>query len=161
MRSLKLTLDGLGSGDVKRKDVLCGLMKKVKVKYLAYIGSFNGVFSPLEIHRAKTDGVLPNGYSIHHVIPLCTRETTFDLNNMVVIDNRAHKFIHDCLITPVLKLCKEGESCSVWIPDMDRNMLITYESIMPFIESWKENEIRLGRMKSIKFLKQRERQYGW
>lgn len=29
MKSLKLTLDGLGSGDVKRKDVLCGLMKKV------------------------------------------------------------------------------------------------------------------------------------
>lgn len=137
MKSLELTYDGLGSGDAKRKDVLCGLMKKVKVKYLAYLGSFNGVFSPLEIHRAKIDGVLPTGYSVHHIFPLCSKESTFDLNNMVVIENKAHKFIHDNLITPVLRLCKEGDSCSVWIPDMDKNKLITYESIVPFIEAWK------------------------
>ena len=151
MKSLELTYDGLGSGNVKRKDVLCGLMKKVKVKYLAYLGSFNGAFSPLEIHRAKTDGVLPKGYSIHHVIPLCTRETTFDLNNMVVIDNKAHKFIHDCLITPVLKLCKEGESCNVWIPDFQPNELFTMEKLQPFIDSWNARQLAL---------RARERQYG-
>jgi len=154
--SISITYDGLGSGDLRRKDIECQLMKKVKVRLMAYKGAFDNVFSPEDLHKAKLNGTLPKGYSVHHIYPLCSREATFSLSNMVVMENKAHKFLHDCLYSPAISRCAEGQSCCIWLPKMDIDNLVTYDSIRPFIEAWIENETRMGRMKSIKYLQRQK-----
>lgn len=145
MRELRLTYDGLGSGDVRRKDIECQLMKKVKVRLLAYKGVFDNIFSAAEVHKAKVDGTLPKGYSVHHIIPLCTKEATYDMKNMVVTEDMAHKILHDAIYSPILCKCKDGESCCILIPDIDTEKILTQADILPFIISWDENEKRMGR----------------
>lgn len=145
MKSIEITYEGLGAGDIKRKDVVCHLMKSVKVRILAYKGAFDGVFSPEELHKAKVKGTLPKGYSVHHIYPLCSKEGTFTLSNMVVMEDRAHRWLHNAMYSPSISKCEAGQRCCVWIPDMDIDKLVKYNDILPFITSWNDNQIRLGR----------------
>ena len=136
VKSLELTYGGLGTGDLKRKEIESAIMRKAKIKMLAYQGAFNDLFTHEQIYKAKKFGYLPDGYEVHHIVPLCCTNTSYDLNNMVVIDKRSHTWIHNNLYTPSLAMCKEGQSCAVWVPAFDPTKVFTHKDLEPFIHEW-------------------------
>ena len=151
MRSLKLTLDDYGIGKQRRKDHAFNVMSKAKVRVLAYYGAFDSVFNHAQRREAKLFGTLPNGYDVHHIVPLACEDTSYFLSNMVVMETSAHKWLHRNIYNPQLAKCKPHQSCSVWLPDFPTNEIFTMEKLQPFIDSWNARQLAL---------RAKERQYG-
>lgn len=149
MQSLELTLDEFGAGQKRRNDHAFNVMSKAKVRILAYYGAFDGVFNHDERRKAKLFGALPKGYEVHHIIPLSCQNTSYFLNNLLVIEESAHRWLHRNLYQPQLNLCQPYQSCSIWIPDFNLNELFTMEKLQPFINDWNEYQQRyhLGKYK--------------
>ena len=120
------------------------ILRKAKIKMVAYKGGFDGICSKREIAEAKKKGLCPTGFEVHHVIPLNCKESTLSVDNMVIIDSKAHKWLHDNLYTPALIKCQEGQYCYIRIPDMDKDKAITIKDIQPFIDAYNDNQRRIA-----------------
>ena len=142
MRSLELTLDDYGMGLQRRKDHAFNVMSKAKVRILAYYGAFDGIFNHAQRREAKLFGALPDGYDVHHIVPLACENTSYFLSNLIVMETSAHKWLHRHIYNPQLALCQPHQRCSVWIPDFPTNELFTMEKLQPFINDWTEDQNR-------------------
>ena len=138
VKSINMTLEETGESQKKRLDYENIFLRKAKIKVLAYKGAFDGIFTPAQIRDAKIKGNLPNGYAVHHIYPLGTKEAKFDLDNMVIMDKRTHNYFHREIYDPALKKCKPGQSCSIWLPDMDTTKVITWKDIEVFAREYIE-----------------------
>lgn len=86
------------------KDSFCRLYKRNRgncfVKKLAKAGELNGFFSSSEIKDALEYGKLPDGYDIHHILPLNMGGTN-DESNLCLIDRRLHIYLHKEILDQV------------------------------------------------------------
>ena len=147
MKHLELILDDPGISKTRRSDTDNIILRKAKIKMLAYKGKFDG-FKQWEIKEAK-EGLCPRGIEVHHIIPLNCKNTRIDLDNMVVIDKKSHNWLHNNIYTPSLSKCQVGQSCFIWLPDMNTGEIITWSDIFPFVVIFEKEKQRL--MKSILF----------
>lgn len=75
------------------------------VKWCAYKGLFDGVFTKAEIKHAKKRGNLPQDCNIHHIMPLSgnPNSNVNDFTNLVVLHKRTHERINKEVFQPQLK----------------------------------------------------------
>lgn len=71
-------------------------VKTAFVKWCAYKGYFDGVFTTQEIENAQTKGRLPEDCNIHHIKPLsgCEYSNVNDFSNLAVLHKNTHKHIN-------------------------------------------------------------------
>lgn len=85
------------------------------VKLLAESGKLNKYFSNNIIKKAKKTGELPNGYQIHHIIPIKLGGTD-ELNNFSVVDASVHRLMHKLIYQPILDRLADGEKAFMVLP---------------------------------------------
>lgn len=75
------------------------------VKWCAYKGYFDGVFTEQEIELAQSKGKLPQDCNIHHIRPLsgCEYSNVNDFTNLVVLHKNTHIRINKEVFQPQLK----------------------------------------------------------
>lgn len=147
MMNVHLILDDSGMGLKRRSDPQNLILRKAKVRIMAYQGAFDELLNSEQRRSARKFGSLPDEYDVHHIISLCCKNTTYELSNMLVIDKPAHKWLHKNIYTPQLALCQPGQSCSIWLPDLDVTQVMTMNKLMPFINEWTayQSRMRKGR----------------
>lgn len=141
--NVELILDDAGASVRKRNDPQNTILRKAKVRIMAYQGAFDGIFTDDERKSARKFGLLPDNFEVHHIVSLCCKNTSFELSNMVVMDKAAHKWLHRNIYNPQLALCKPGQSCSIWLPEINVSQVLTMERLQPFIDSWTAYQSRL------------------
>ena len=139
MKHLELTRDYDGVSDDRRKDTDNLILRKAKIKMIAYKGGFDRYCNPREIADAK-NGFCPKKFEVHHIIPLNCMNTSFQLDNMVVIERNAHTWLHRNIYTPALEKCLPGQFCYILMPDIDPSKILTWNDIYPFVVSFDRNE---------------------
>lgn len=79
-------------------------VKTAFVKWCAYEGFFDGVFTKAEIEHAKKRGSLPQDCNIHHIMPLSGNpySNVNDFSNLVVLHKNTHKDINKTVFQPQL-----------------------------------------------------------
>lgn len=79
-------------------------VKTAFVKWCAYEGLFDGVFTNTEIEHAKKRGSLPQDCNIHHIMPLSGNpySNVNDFSNLVVLHKNTHKDINKTAFQPQL-----------------------------------------------------------
>lgn len=79
-------------------------VKHAFVKWCAYQGLFEGVFTKYEIEHAKKHGVLPQDCNIHHIMPLSGNpyNNVNEFDNLVVLHKSTHKRINKEIFQPQL-----------------------------------------------------------
>ena len=79
-------------------------VKTAFVKWCAYEGLFDGVFTKTEIEHAKKRGSLPQDCNIHHIMPLSGNpySNVNDFSNLVVLHKNTHKHINKTVFQPQL-----------------------------------------------------------
>ena len=141
MKNLELILDKVGEADIKRKSIENQLLKKVKVQLVAYKGGFDGLVEGRELHLAKIRGILPKGFEVHHIIPLCCKNTQISLENMVIMDSASHRLLHRYIYDRALSLAREGQLVCVFIPDFNLDTVSTFKRFEPkFLQYLKERQ---------------------
>lgn len=141
MRNVELILDEIGSGEEKRKSIENQIMHKAKIRIVAYNGGFDGLVTKKEIHIAKIRGLLPNGFEVHHIIPLNCKNTRLTFDNMLIMDSATHRFLHKNVYDVALRKCKVGQLATIFLPDFDINSVVTYKRLDPrFIQHIKERQ---------------------
>lgn len=143
MNNVELILDDVGAGFKKRNDPQNTILRKAKVRIMAYQGAFDGLFNDDERKSARKFGLLPDNFEVHHIVSLCCKNTSFELSNMIVMDKAAHKWLHKNIYSPQLAMCKPGQSCSIWLPEMDVSQVITIDRLQPFIDAWTAYQSRM------------------
>lgn len=80
-------------------------VKHAFVKWCAYQGLFDGVFTKTEIAHAKKRGSLPQDCNIHHIMPLSgnPNSNVNDFTNLVVLHKKTHERINKEVFQPQLK----------------------------------------------------------
>jgi hypothetical protein len=80
-------------------------VKHAFVKWCAYQGYFEGVFTRQEIEHAKKNGTLPQDCNIHHIMPLSGNpySNVNDFTNLVVLHKSTHKRINKEVFQPQLQ----------------------------------------------------------
>ena len=80
-------------------------VKHAFVKWCAYQGLFDGVFTKAEIEHAKKRGSLPKDCNIHHIMPLSgnPNSNVNDFTNLVVLHKKTHERINKEVFQPQLK----------------------------------------------------------
>ena len=79
-------------------------VKHAFVKWCAYQGLFEGIFTNAEIEHAKKRGVLPQDCNIHHIMPLSGNpySNVNEFDNLVVLHKSTHKRINKEIFQPQL-----------------------------------------------------------
>ena len=127
--------------DVRRKSIENQILKKAKIRIVAYKGGFDGLVSKEEIYNAKVRGLMPQGFETHHIIPMCCRNTRMTLDNMVIVDSATHKFLHRYVYDKALNKCTPGQMTTVFLPDFDINKVLRYDLIdIAYIEKMRGRE---------------------
>lgn len=149
MKDVELILDDVGAGFKKRNDPQNTILRKAKVRIMAYQGAFDGIFTDEQRKSARKFGLLPDNFEVHHIISLCCKNTSFELSNMIVMDKAAHRWLHKNIYGPRLAMCKVGQSCNIWLPEMDVSQVMTIDRLKPFIDAWTtyQSRIKLGMQK--------------
>ena len=80
-------------------------VKVAFVKWCAYKGYFDGVFTEQEIDLAQRKGHLPKDCDIHHILPLsgCNYTNANDFTNLTVLHKSTHRHINKTIFQPQLK----------------------------------------------------------
>ena len=80
-------------------------VKVAFVKWCAYKGYFDGVFTEQEIDLAQRKGHLPKDCDIHHILPLsgCNYTNANDFTNIAVLHKSTHRHINKTVFQPQLK----------------------------------------------------------
>ena len=140
MKNLEIILDEQGKSEERRKSIDNVFLRKAKIKIVAYKGGFDGLASEEEIRLAKLRGVMPKGFELHHIKPLCSKTCEISLENMVIMDSASHKLLHR-LYDRQLRHCRVGMMACVYIPDFDVNKVSTKKTFDPdFLRYLKEKE---------------------
>ncbi len=66
-----------------------GNRPEILIRLMAELGRLDGYFSKKAIRKAKNHGVLPEGYQIHHIIPIKLGGSN-EIDNLCVIDAQTH-----------------------------------------------------------------------
>lgn len=100
------------------------------IRFMAYRGKFEGVFTKEEISDAKK-GHLPRWCSVHHILPLSgVKSEVNQFGNLVVLSNKRHEQINKECYDPQLRYLekmKVGETVVLVVPmfqQVDRASLI-------------------------------------
>ena len=80
-------------------------VKYAFVKWCAYQGYFDDVFTRQEIKHAKKKGTLPQDCNIHHIMPLSGRadSSVNGFDNLVVLHKSTHERINKEVFQPQLQ----------------------------------------------------------
>lgn len=147
MKSLLLTRDVDGASSEKRKDTDNIILRRAKIRMLAYKGAFDNYCNQYEIAEAKK-GFCPNGFEVHHIIPLNCSNSTLEIDNMLVIDKKAHTWLHNNIYSPALAKCEVGQDCKIFLPDYDPKEVLTWEKIQPFVRMF---QFEISRMSNKRY----------
>lgn len=106
------------------------------VQHLARAHKLDGFFSQQTIEKAIKDGAIPEGYDVHHILPLnLGGENTFD--NLCLIDRKAHKYYHSEILDYVWSVEQTDKPMRLIVPrfgsvvtwNMAKDVLFTAEEI--------------------------------
>ncbi|MDR2901683.1 MAG: HNH endonuclease [Lactobacillales bacterium] len=61
------------------------------------------------------EGVLPDNYTVHHILPLAGGGTN-DFSNMCIINKESHEFLHEYIIQPQTCLAESGQTWRMILP---------------------------------------------
>lgn len=93
------------------------IYKQAKVRLAAYHGVLDSHLSAEELQAAKMIGHLPSRFTIHHIIPLCCVNTSFEVSNLAIFDREAHVWLHKHIYDPVINKMQEGDRATLILPD--------------------------------------------
>ena len=114
------------------------IYKQAKVRLAAYHGVLDSHLTEEELYWAKRVGHLPSRYTIHHIIPLCCTNTSFEVSNLAIFDREAHVWLHKYVYDPVVSQMKEGDRVTLLIPDFREGVNdMSIFSLTRFYESLK------------------------
>lgn len=85
------------------------------IRIMAESGMLDGSFSNNVIKSAKKFGKLPEGYQIHHIVPLKLGGSN-ELSNLCVVDAETHVQMHRLIYQPVMDRMQENETAILLLP---------------------------------------------
>ena len=89
------------------------------VREMADLGYFDGLLSNKAVRAAKKKGVLPEGYQIHHIVPLKLGGSN-SVKNLCVVDNETHAMLHQLIYQPIIDKMQLSEEAVLILPPFDR-----------------------------------------
>lgn len=116
------------------------------VREMADLGYFDGRMSNKAVRVAKKRGVLPEGYQIHHIVPLKLGGSN-SVKNLCVVDQETHALLHQLIYQPVIDKMQVGEEAVLILPPFDR--VITKDDRSKFFLF---SELRRHAMKKAQFV---------
>lgn len=94
------------------------------VQKLARTHQLDGIFSPEEIEKAKRTGATPEGYDVHHIIPLNIGGSNKE-SNFCLIDKVLHQHYHSKILDYVTFEGEENVSTALVLPRL--GPVVTFE----------------------------------
>lgn len=85
-------------------------------KLMAESGRFEGFLSNKAIKHARKKGGLPEGYEVHHIIPIKLGGSN-GFKNLCVVDEETHKLMHKLIYDPIINKLQEGERAVLYLPE--------------------------------------------
>lgn len=85
------------------------------VKIMAEKGLLNGYFSNKCLKTAQKQGILPEGYQIHHIIPIKLGGSD-ELSNLCLVEEKTHAYLHKFIYQQILNLLADGDEGIVVLP---------------------------------------------
>lgn len=85
------------------------------IKIMAETGMLDGFFSNNVIKNAKKFGKLPEGYQIHHIIPLKLGGSN-ELSNLCIVDAETHIQMHRLIYQQIMDRMHENETAFLLLP---------------------------------------------
>lgn len=105
------------------------------VKKMAEAGYFKGLLSNRAERLAKKKGILPDGFQVHHIVPLKLGGTS-EISNLCIVDAETHSMLHQFIYQPVLNRLNENEEGILVLPEFkrvitkeDRNLFFLYSEL--------------------------------
>lgn len=91
--------------------------KNLTAAFLKYLDSQNCFEGKKDIFTDEViaSGKLPSGYSIHHILPLYGGGDN-KLDNLQIVDDKLHKFLHTCFFIGKNKKFIYGKSVRIKVP---------------------------------------------
>lgn len=89
------------------------------VREMAELGYFDGYLSHNAIKHAKKKGVLPDGYTIHHIVPLKLGGSN-SVDNLCIVEGETHALLHKLIFQPILDSMKDKEEAVLILPAIPR-----------------------------------------
>lgn len=105
-------------------------MNQKFVKWLYRKGYLTPFAHKISLERARR-GKIPQGFDVHHIIPLSGGGTNH-VSNFCLIERSLHKFINKKCFEPALRGVKIGDTVTVDVPDFGR--VATREMYNGFID---------------------------
>ena len=93
------------------------IYKQTKVKLAAYHGDLDNYLTKGQLDMARTYGLLPSSFNVHHIIPLCCQNTQFDCQNLAICSRDFHEWLHKFVYEPVLSKMQYGDKVHLVLPD--------------------------------------------
>lgn len=117
MKTIELIKRADGEARLLHKIPDYRIYKQAKVRLAAYHGVLDSHLTEEELYWAKRIGHLPSRYTIHHIIPLCCTNTSFEVSNLAIFDREAHVWLHKHIYDPIVTNMKEGERATIVVPE--------------------------------------------
>lgn len=89
------------------------------VREMADRGYFDGLLSNKAVRVAKKRGVLPDGYQIHHIVPLKLGGSN-SVKNLCIVDQETHAMLHQLIYQPIIDKLEVGEEAVLLLPPFSR-----------------------------------------
>ncbi len=89
------------------------------VREMADLGYFDGLISNKAVRAAKKRGVLPEGYQIHHIVPLKLGGSN-SVKNLCLVDQETHAMLHQLIYQPIIDKMELGEVAVLILPPFAR-----------------------------------------
>ena len=89
------------------------------VREMAELGYFDGLLSNKAIKSAKKKGILPDGYQIHHIVPLKLGGSN-SVKNLCIVDAETHAMLHKFIYQPLIDSLQLGEEANLIMPPFER-----------------------------------------
>ncbi|MBQ3034758.1 MAG: HNH endonuclease [Alphaproteobacteria bacterium] len=89
------------------------------VREMADLGYFDGLFSNKAVRVAKKRGILPEGYQIHHIVPLKLGGSN-SVKNLCVVDQETHAMLHQLIYQPIIDKMQLDEEAVLILPPFER-----------------------------------------
>jgi hypothetical protein len=107
-------------------------VKTAFVKWCAYKGYFDEVFTKQEIELAQRRGKLPEDCDIHHIVPLsgCNYTDANDFTNLAVLHKSTHKHINKTIFQPQLKDIEKAPYGTMKVIDIPNYTFVDREGII-------------------------------
>lgn len=124
---IELVRDEAGKSRLLYSSSACRILKEAKVKIAAYRGELNEWLTQEELWIAKKEGKLPSRLNLHHIIPLCCKNTSLEPHNLSIIEKQCHIWIHKHIYDPLITRMQAGERTVIAYPKKDS--VITFNDL--------------------------------